>query len=292
MTDELYGFHNESDIDRISLSVRKTEARTRGGGFIDGFDLPPYFAKITELVDGSDGKRAKGIQVIFNSTSLSYIDAPGGWVFDDDDTTINGEGDIYNDTAMTVDQIVEVSRYNEEVEKADKMAWLVPKASGGGGAERPAIITQGATFEFGAQITAPNDATPITEFTDGQYQFKALLPWGDDIALPDDFKFVGDLFGTTYFTESYPKSIWAKPNETYPTSGGLTDFRIYDSASVDNGTLLYNSQDVGNDAELILENFANGSASVESREYFDEEIFPCSYNPADGNFYFTHPLFK
>ena len=204
----IYAFSKASDLPRVSNSVRFTEARTIGGGEIGGFDTPPFFVKITSIIEETGSKQAKGVAVLFNGTTGAFVVPEKGWVFDADNEGVYGQENIYSTSAMAVDDIVEVVQY---VDTTNVSQWLVmPSATSG--AERPVIMAAGDEYEFGAIITSPVDDTAIKEFTaEESISFKTLLPWGSVADVPDDFKFVGDLVGNTYYTESYPKTIWCRP---------------------------------------------------------------------------------
>ena len=291
--DDIYAFSSQQDIDRISLSVRDTEGRTRLGGGTGGNRGKVIFAKVTELVDEIDsedtnGKVAKGIEYFYDSTVFEKDESVDPRIFDDEDTTINKTGYIYSDTALSIGQIVEVFKYNDPTLKDDQknnMQWLV--RSGGGGDERPVIMSAGSNFEFGAIITSPTDLAPITIFTEeDDFTFKSIMPWGATVDLPADYRYIADLVDTNYFDQDYPKTLWARPTQSYPASGGITSFDIYDARTT-NGNILDGL--VG--SELILEDFDNSEASSTAKNYFNGKFFACSYNHNDGNFYFDHPLF-
>ena len=291
--DDIYAFSSPQDIDRISLSVRDTEGRTRLGGGTGGNIGKVIFAKVTELVDVIDsedtnGKVAKGIEYFYDSTVFEKAESVDPRIFDEDDTTINKTGYIYSDTALSIGQVVEVFKYNDPTLKADQknnMQWLV--RSGGGGDERPVIMSAGSNFEFGAIITSPTDLAPITIFTEeDDFTFKSIMPWGATVDLPADYRYIADLVDTNYFDQDYPKTLWARPTQSYPASGGITSFDIYDARTT-NGNILDGL--VG--SELILEDFDNSEASSTAKNYFNGKFFACSYNHNDGNFYFDHPLF-
>ncbi|HHZ95824.1 MAG TPA: hypothetical protein EYN67_09785 [Flavobacteriales bacterium] len=291
--DDIYAFSSQQDLDRISLSVRDTEGRSRLGGGTGGNRGKVIFAEVTELVDDidgedTDGKVAKGIEFFYNSVTFEKVEAADPLIFDEDDTTINKTGYIYSDTALSIGQIVEVFKYNDPTLKADQknnMQWLV--RSGGGGDERPVIMSAGSNFEFGAIITSPTDLAPITIFTEeDDFTFKSIMPWGATVDLPADYRYIADLVDTNYFDQDYPKTLWARPTQSYPASGGITSFDIYDARTT-NGNILDGL--VG--SELILEDFDNSEASSTAKNYFNGKFFACSYNHNDGNFYFDHPLF-
>ena len=263
------------------------------GGGTGGNRGKVIFAKVTELVDEIDGedtngKAAKGIEYFYDSTVFEKDESVDPRIFDDEDTTINKTGYIYSDTALSIGQIVEVFKYNDPTLKADQknnMQWLV--RSGGGGDERPVIMSAGSNFEFGAIITSPTDLAPITIFTEeDDFTFKSIMPWGATVDLPADYRYIADLVDTNYFDQDYPKTLWARPTQSYPASGGITSFDIYDARTT-NGNILDGL--VG--SELILEDFDNSEASSTAKNYFNGKFFACSYNHNDGNFYFDHPLF-
>ncbi len=293
--DDIYAFSSQQDLDRISLSVRATEGRTRVGGGTGGNRGKVIFAEVTELVDDidgedTDGKVAKGIEFFYNSVTFEKTESADPRIFDEDDTTINKTGYIYSDTALSIGQIVEVFKYNDPTLKADQknnMQWLV-RSGGGGGAERPVIMSAGETFEFGAIITSPTDLTPIKVFTaEESITFKSIMPWGATVDLPADYRYIADLVETTYFDQDYPKTLWARSSQSYPASGGITSFNIYDSRTT-NGNSIFIPLD---GEELILEDFDNADASSTAKNYFNGKFFACSYNHNDGNFYLDHPLF-
>ena len=148
-------------------------------------------------------------------------------------------------------------------------------------------MSAGSNFEFGAIITSPTDLAPITIFTEeDDFTFKSIMPWGATVDLPADYRYIADLVDTNYFDQDYPKTLWARPTQSYPASGGITSFDIYDARTT-NGNILDGL--VG--SELILEDFDNSEASSTAKNYFNGKFFACSYNHNDGNFYFDHPLF-
>lgn len=311
--DDIYAFSSQSDIDRLSLSVKKTEGRFNVGGGGGGGESIVTFAKVTEIVeeitievDGeeetleTDQKVAKGIEYIYDSDTFSLSEAPDPLIFDEDDTTLRKTGYIYSDTAMKIGDIVEVFKYVDIALKENQknnMQWLKRSS---GGAERPVIMSAGELFEFGAIITSPTDLAPIREFTEEDaVSFASIMPWSNTNGThtadaPEDFIYVGDLqssiLGPVYYTESYPKTLWAKPLDSYPLTGGITSFDILDSCS-DTANILLSSSSEDVTAELVLAGFDNSEASTTVQEYFINKFFPCSYDHVSGNFFFTHPIF-
>ena len=196
---------------------------------------------------------------------------------------------IYSDTAMKVDQIVEVVRYNDRTIDGNQMQWLV--RSSGGGAERPTIMVSGATFGFGAIVESPIDLTASTEFdVDNEPAFKGILPWNGYTTLsftadlPGDFVFVADLFDNTYYTQSYPSTVWAKSNSAYVV-GGIVSFVILDGRSA-----IANVLPLPVGAKLILQGYTGGDSTA-SDNYFAGKYFAVSFDFGDGNFYLDHPVF-
>jgi len=277
-----YLFRTENQLDRSIEATRRVLGLDKSGGNTPDSNGSPLFAKITSIVTDTGGKEAKAVEVQFNGTSNSFVTDTNFLIFDSDNiandrTTTN----IHSDSAMKVGDVIQEMFYPDVTEVSQ---WL---AVASGGADRPAIITPGATFTDGAQITSPSDETAIVEFDPGQFTFKGLLPWGDTINLPSDFKFIGDLFDTTYFTQSYPKTLWAKVGEVYPTSGGITTYQILDARSSTGVEL-----DTGaSGRDLILQDFDNTTASLESRSYYNGKYFACSYNYSDDAYYFDFNLF-
>ncbi len=170
-------FNKESN-ERIAQSVRLTEKRFENAVGQGGPDTPPFFAKITALVDDTGKKQAKGIQYIYNPVSKAKVEAVDAWIFDDDSEETLATGDIYSDTKMKVDQIVEVVRYSDRDDSGTLMEWLVQ--TGGGGAQRPYINILSSTAPdtySGDLLTSPTDDTVIEagiEIKALQVQFGAI----------------------------------------------------------------------------------------------------------------------
>ena len=300
--DEIYAFNSQNDIDRLSLSVKKTEGRFNAGGDSGGGGNIAVFAIITALVDEinevpTGGKVAKGKEYIYNSDTFKLSLAPDPMIFDELDETLRKTGYIYSSAPMKVGDLVEVFTYVDLDLKEDQinnMQWLARIS--GGGAERPVIMSAGETFEFGAIITSPENLTPIKVFTEEDaVSFTGIMPWSNingfhTVELPRDFIYVGDLNGSIYYTESYPRTLWAKPLDSYPLTGGITSFEILDSCSDTANVLLSTASDPVT-SELILSGFDNGSAREVAQSYFVGKYFPCSYDYVSKNFFFTHPIF-
>jgi len=173
-------FNKESN-ERIAQSVRLTEKRFEGAVDQGGPDTPPFFAKITALVADTGDKQAKGIQFIYNPSTRAKVEAVDPWIFDDESEEILATGDIYSDTAMTVDQIVEVVRYSDRDDSGTLMEWLVQ--SGGGGAQRPYIHILSSTAPdtyAGDLLTSPTDNTVL----EADIEIKALQVQFGAIELP------------------------------------------------------------------------------------------------------------
>ncbi len=283
--------------ERIAESVRLTEERFVSDGVVGGPDTPPYFAKITALAQTEamedNPKRAKGMLFYYDSDAFEYLEVEGGWIFDDDSEDQNRTGDIYSEVDLVVDDIVEVVRYHDRTATGNQMEWLV-QPSGGGGAERPALMVSGSVYEFGAIVTSPVNRTAVTEFTVGnEPSFQGILPRNGytDLSftadLPPDFVFVGDLFtagsSNTYYTESYPSTVWAKANSAYAV-GGIVSFDILDGRSAIANVLPHPIA-----AKLILQGYTGGSTA--SDDYFTSKYFAVSFDFGDGNFYLDHPVF-
>jgi hypothetical protein len=278
-----YLFSGERDLDNALQASRQVLGINTVTGDTPGPNTSILFVKITSIIEDTDNKEATAEEVVFDGSQNTFITPPSPWVFDsenisDDQTTTN----IHSSKSLAVDDILQVLFYPDQEEVSQ---WLA--INKGSGAERPVIISSGETFEFGAIITSPTDLTPITEFTsEDEIKFKSIMPWGDVVDVPDDFIFIGDLTLTTYYTDSYPKTMHAKINSAYPTSGGVTQFQVLDSQSP-TGRVLFNPAG----EELILEGFDNGGSSNTARAYFGDKYFVCSYDHVSGNFYFNHPIF-
>jgi len=283
---DIYAFTSQSDIDRVAQSVRVTESRFISNGDITGNDATIYFAEITEVVDDTESKQAKGEQVVFDAETGEYTTVDDGWIFDDDDESENNQGDIYSPNDMAVGDVVQIIRYTDESDTTDFIAIPI----GGAGAQRPIIQTAGV-LEFGAildSIIGQNVEKAFTEITD----FRALMPWGEVAILPDDFVFTADIDSTgIYYTEAYPTSMWAIPTGSYPSADGYTVFKIYDSPS-DGGNVVYDSSTATTSYNLVLDDFDFGIASTASKAYYAGLPFPCSFDAVQQKFYFFSPVVK
>lgn len=285
MAGPIYAFSSQSDLDRISQSVRDTEARTSLNPDFFSNKRGPYFARITALVDDTDGKRAKGISLDYDISLLALASSSSSFPYDSISKETSAQHDIFSNTALTVDDEVELIPY---VDATGEVEWLV-RESGGGGAQRPIIQTAGV-LAFGGELEGLNKVVK-TEFIETTL-FKALLPWGDTVNLPDDFVFTADidtvsLPQTQYYTEAWPTSMYAFPQEIYPSAAGITDFQVR-SSNVETSTLLYDS-DTGS-FNLILDNFDFANASTAAKQYYTNFGFPVSFSVVDQAFYFTSPL--
>ena len=286
MAGDIYAFDNEDDFDRNIQSIRVTEGRSISNGVINGTDGFPLFAKITSIVDDTNDRQAKGLQVVFDVSVEGYTEC--GWLFDVDDTAGDAsarQGDIYAGHDMAVNDIVQVFRYKDKSDTSDWIALPI----GGAGSERPIIKTAGV-LAFGATLESPISQTIKTEFTETQ-QFKAYYPWGIALSLPDDYVFTADVDSNgVYYTEVFPQSIYVKPLEDYPAATGFDDFQIYAGAT-DTSTLLFDSTVSNpNGFKLILSGFDFANASVFAKRYYNGVMFPASFSIEDQDFYFISPL--
>lgn len=286
MADDIYAFNNEGDFDRNIQSIRVTEGRSISNGAINGSDGFPLFAKITSIVDDTNDRQAKGLQVVFDVSAEGYTEF--GWLFDVDDTEGDAsarQGDIYSGHDMAVDDIVQVFRYKDKSDTSDWIALPI----GGAGSERPIIKTAGA-LAFGATLVSIISQTVKDEFTETQ-QFRAYYPWGTTIALPDDYVFTADVDSTgAFYTEVFPQSIYVKPLESYPAAAGFDNFQIYAGAT-DTSTLLFDSTTSNpNGFKLLLDGFDFANASTPAKDYYENVMFPASFSIEDQDFYFISPL--
>lgn len=286
MADDIYAFSEEGDFDRNIQSIRVTEGRTVSNGAINGAFKFPLFAKITSIVDGTNSKQAKGLQVILDASIGDY--AEQGWLFDVDDT--DGEasarqGDLYSGHNMAVDDVVQVFPYKDKSDTSDWIALPI----GGAGSERPIIKTKGV-LTFGATLESIISQTVKDEFTETQ-QFLGYYPWGLTATLPDDYVFTADVDSTgAFYTEVFPSTMYAKPLESYPAATGFDDFEIYESATTSSNLLL----DAGatGSFKLILSGFDFANASQDEKDYYNSPniLFPVTFSVADQAFYFISPI--
>ena len=285
MAGDIYAFDNEDDLDRNIRSIRVTEGRSISNGAINGTDGFPLFAKITSIVDGTNDRQAKGLQVVFDVSVEGYTEY--GWLFDVDDTDGDAsarQGDIYAGHDMADNDIVQVFRYKDKSDASDWIALPI----GGAGSERPIIKTAGV-LAFGATLEGIISQTVKTEFTTPQ-SFRAYYPWGIGPDLPDNYVFTADVDSSgTYYTEVFPQSIYAKPREDYPAATGFANFQIYAGAT-DTSTLLFSNTGNPNGFKLILSGFDFANASLFAKRYYKNRMFPASFSVADQAFYFISPL--
>lgn len=281
----IYAFSSQSDLDRIAESVKKTESRESLNPDFLRISQGPFFARVTSIVSDTDSKRAKAVSLVYDIDSHGLIVPSNSFVYDSESTLTTAQRDIFSDTALSVDQDVELMPY---ADSTGEVEWLVRKS---GGAQRPVIKTAG-DLAFGAELEGINGVIK-SEFTSTQF-FRALLPWGDTVDLPDDFIFTADIdtvssSGTTYYTEAWPTSMYAFPEGSYPAVEGYTTFKIR-SSNVETSTLLYDSSAANQAFNLILDNFDFANASTAAKNYYLNFGFPVSFSVVDQAFYFTSPL--
>lgn len=283
---DIYAFNSQSDIDRVAQSVRETESRFISDGSMPGTDANIYFVEITAIVVDTGSKQAKGKQVLFDADTGDYVEATGGWIFDDDDETVMAQGDIYSPNEMAVGDVVQAIRNTDESDTTDFIAIPI----GGAGAQRPIIKTAGV-LAFGAILDSIIGQDVKTEFTETQF-FQAIMPWGAAVDLPDDYVFTADVDSSgVYYTETYPTAMWAIPTGAYPSADGFANFIIYDAPS-DGATQLYNTGGAPILYKLVLDDFDFASASTASKAYYSGLPFPVSFDVKQQKFYFVSPVVK
>ncbi len=274
----------QPQINRAARSFRVTEGRNSSSGEFSPFGNSPIYAKITEIVSSTENHEAKGTQVYYNLDDKEWITAPNGWRFDEDDDTAIGQKNIYSDADLSVDDIIEVVLFQDSTEREQ---WYGKKA-GGGGVQRPLIRTAGF-LAFGAELESIVGQAIKTEFTETQ-SFRALLPWGETVILPDDYVFTADVDSSgTYYTEVFPNSMFVKPLESYPAATGITQFVVYESG-IDTSLELYNTATATTLFKLILADFDFVNASTPAKAYYSGKMFPVSFSLEDNAFYFISPL--
>ena len=283
MADDIYAFDSQSDIDRIAQSVRVTESRFITGGGVLGNDAFPLFAKIVSIVDDTGSKQAKAIQVVVDASIGGYAEPDDPWIFDADDTSNFGQGDIYSASAIEVDDVVQVFRYKDKSDESEFISIPV-----GAGVQRPIVKTSGV-LTFGAELESVISQDIKTEFTEPQ-TFVSLLPWGSVVALPDDYIFTADVDSSgVFYTEVFPTNMYVKPLESYPAATGITQFEVYESG-IDTSLELYNTATATTLFKLILADFDFVNASTPAKDYYSGKMFPVSFSVEDKAFYFISPL--
>lgn len=282
----IYAFGTEDDFDRNIISIQKTERREISNGDITGTDGFPLFAKITSIVDGTNSRQAKGLQVLLDVSTAEYEE--DGWIFDVDDTDFDPalrQGDIYSGHDMAVDDVVQVFRYKDKSDTSDWIALPI----GGAGSERPIIKTAGV-LAFGATLESIISQVVKTEFTEVQV-FVGYYPWGNTVTLPANYVFTADVDSSgAFYTEIFPSTMYVKPLESYPAAIGFDVFDVY-SANTVTSTKLYNSATDGS-FKLLLSGFDFVNASTAAKNYYNTAniLFPVSFSVVDQAFYFTSPI--
>ena len=161
---------------------------------------------------------------------------------------------------------------------------------GTGGAERPYAVASGNTYEFGALISAA-DGTVIKAFTEDP-GFNVKTPWGTNIPVSGlgDYRGFWDVVDKKYYLT--PAQIFVECKEAHPDDGNITVFKIRYAKSVN--ALLLGDSAVANSvpagSEVKVEGFTYATASADSRQYFNNGIFACSYDPIQNLFLIDHPL--
>jgi len=165
-----------------------------------------------------------------------------------------------------------------------------------GGAERPYIQTPNNTNVFGAILTYPNG--PIqTAFTEAQ-TFFVSTPWGTRVLIdgsaqvnPIGYNFFADVVEGAYYYNI--DKFYVIPSSQYPTSGNITNYKLYLAKSSDSLELADSASPstLPSGATVRAKGFDNTTASSSSRSYFINKPFDCSYNAQQNVFELEHPLF-
>lgn len=162
----VYAFNNEQEFDDAKYAGHKIRSTSRGRkrGSI-GFIEDKIFAKITSLVSGSDDKQAKGSQVVYNKTSRAYeVPSPTLWIFDSDNLSNDyTTTDIYSNTALEVDEIVEIIQIPESTN--EESINLARKNGGGTGIYKLKITASTSISTYTATII--NNRTDQTTIKTG-----------------------------------------------------------------------------------------------------------------------------
>lgn len=162
---KLYAFNNESDFNRTTAAVKIVEKIHS-----TGMQAPTHvkqdatYAKITELVSGSDDKEAKGAEVFFDGSTKDFsLISTDPIIYDndaslEDGATVFSTTNISSKTAMAVDDIVKIAHYPNLSETSD---WLVEET--GGGVRAYVVITTATDAEhyIGNVLKGPGQTTIV-----------------------------------------------------------------------------------------------------------------------------------
>lgn len=285
-----WAYKDEGTLDLSLDAIRKTQGRKNISPVQTSLGNSLIFAQVTDLVADTGDKQAKATQMVFsgdvsgaepaNSPDYDSMEKATAWTFDsdklDEDYTTT---DIISPVALEVNEVVQVLPF---VDKTGDFKWYVLKQGSSGG-ERTYVITGGSTYTFGAILNALDNSL-IMEFTETQtFLFKPM--WGESNGVPSEYYGFVDIVDSIYYFD-FPE-IFIHVNEIYPSSGNVTDFTIRLSKSKTGfaiGTL-------PSGAEAKLEDFINGSASTQSRSYFNDRVFGASYDQAQNLFFIDHPVY-
>lgn len=140
---KLYAYDNERDFRRVGAAVKIVEkVHSTGMQSSTHVKQDATYAKITELVSGSDDKEAKATEVFFDGSSKDFSEiSTDPIVYDndaslEDDATVFSTTNISSKTAMAVDDIVKIAHYPNLSDTSD---WLVEET--GGSARAYVVIT-------------------------------------------------------------------------------------------------------------------------------------------------------
>ena len=128
-----YIYKKESDLDD-SLRVNRIVLGIDTSNSVS----PPAendikFAKVTLIRDNTDSKQAKAIEVQYNATTRANEVPDEPIIYDSENITNDRTtSDIYSAEALAVDDVVEITSYDD---KSDLLQWMVRQS--GGGAQRP-----------------------------------------------------------------------------------------------------------------------------------------------------------
>ncbi|HHZ65075.1 MAG TPA: hypothetical protein EYN51_06205 [Flavobacteriales bacterium] len=142
-----YIYRKESDLDD-SLRVNRIVLGIDTSNSIS----PPAendikFAKVTLIRDNTDSKQAKAIEVQYNATTRANEVPDEPIIYDSENITNDRTtSDIYSAEALAVDDVVEITSYDD---KSDLLQWMVRQSGGG-------------TTEIYVEIVGPNTKDEVT----------------------------------------------------------------------------------------------------------------------------------
>lgn len=230
-----YGFKDEATLDLSIDGIRKTQGRNTTGPVGTSLGQSLIFAEVTEIVDNTGGKRAKGIQKVFsgdvagsdpaNSPDYDDMAAATPWTFDSDklgeDKTTT---DIISPLELTVGETIPVIPYPD---KTNEYRWYALK-----------VAAAGVGVKLYQVITANYAGDPITENIYTAREVSSYFYTPNPVSDPEDVE--ARVSGEGYPFGLVPGKVYEnfvdvggvvnlKAPELFPVEIDGGGFKLYDS---------------------------------------------------------------